>query len=80
MRLRDRVGPLAERDFRLLFSATMVTTVGDRLGAIALAFAVLGLHHGGVVDLGLVLAARTAVQAGVVLFGGGHSSATPARA
>ena len=39
MRLRVRVGPLAERDVRLLFSATMVTTVGDRLGAIVLAFA-----------------------------------------
>ncbi len=77
MSLRDRVGPLAERDFRLLFSATMVTTIGDRLGAIALAFAVLGLHHGGVVDLGLVLAARTGVQAGVVLFGGVLSDRLP---
>jgi MFS family permease len=68
---------LAERDFRLLFSATMVTTAGDRLGAIALAFAVLDLHHGGVVELGLVLAARTATQAGVVLFGGVLSDRLP---
>jgi hypothetical protein len=70
VRLRDRVGRLAERDFRRPFSAAMVTTVRDRLGAIALAFAVLGLQHGGVVDLGFVLAAPTAVQASVVLFGG----------
>jgi MFS family permease len=55
----------------------MVTTAGDRLGAIALAFAVLGLHHGGVVELGIVLAARTAAQAAVVLFGGVLSDRLP---
>ena len=37
--LSERLGPRAERDFRLLFSATMSTTAGDRLAAIALAFA-----------------------------------------
>jgi len=31
-------GPLAERDFRLLFAATTVTTLGDRVAFIALAF------------------------------------------
>jgi MFS family permease len=70
VRLHERLGPLAERDFRLLFSATMITTAGDRLGAIALAFAVLGLHGRGAVDLGIVLAARQVTQAAVVLFGG----------
>jgi MFS family permease len=77
VRFRDRVGPLAERDFRLLFSATMVTTAGDRLAAIALAFAVLDLHRGGVVALGVVLAARLAAQAGVALFGGVLSDRLP---
>jgi hypothetical protein len=71
VRVRDRVGPLAERDLRLLVSVTMVTTI-DR--AIALASAILGLGHGGVVDRGLVLVARTAVQAGVFLFGGSAST------
>ena len=59
---------LQERDFRLLFSATTITTVGDRLGGIALIFAVL--EFGSATDLGLVLAARMAVEA-VVLLGGG---------
>lgn len=32
--LRDRLGALQERDFRLLFAGTTVTSVGDRLGGI----------------------------------------------
>jgi hypothetical protein len=81
VRVRDRVGPLAERDLRLLVSVTMVTTVGRaHLRAIALASAGLGLRHGGVVDPGLVLVARTAVQAGLVLFGGSTSTTVPLEA
>jgi len=75
--LRDRMGPLAERDFRLLFSATMITTAGDRLAAIALAFAVLGLHGAGATQLGIVLAARQVAQMGIVLFGGVFSDRLP---
>lgn len=66
--LRDRLGALQEREFRLLFSATTVTTIGDRLGGIALVFAVL--EFGSATDLGLVVAARMVVEA-VVLLGGG---------
>ncbi len=66
--LRDRLGPLAERDFRLLFSATTVTTLGDAVGWIALAFAVL--QFGSATDLGFVLATRSGVNAAVVLVGG----------
>jgi hypothetical protein len=66
--LRSRLGALQERDFRLLFTATTVTTVGDRLGGIALIFAVL--EFGSATDLGLVLASRMVVEA-VVLLGGG---------
>jgi len=66
--LRSRLGALQERDFRLLFTATTVTTVGDRLAGIALVFAVL--EFGSATDLGLVLAARMSIEA-VVLLGGG---------
>ncbi len=66
--LSERLGALQERDFRLLFTATTITTVGDRLGSIALVFAVLEL--GSVTELGIVLAARQIMEA-IVLVGGG---------
>jgi predicted MFS family arabinose efflux permease len=68
--LRERLGALSERDFRLLFTATTITTIGDRLGGIALAFAVLDLPGGSATDLGIVLAVRQGVNAAVVLAGG----------
>jgi predicted MFS family arabinose efflux permease len=68
--LRERLGALSERDFRLLFSATTITTIGDRLGGIALAFAVLDLPGGTATDLGIVLGVRQGVNAAVVLAGG----------
>jgi MFS family permease len=68
--LAGRLGPLIERDFRLLFAATTITTFGDRLAFIALAFAVLDLPGGSATDLGVVLAARQVVEA-LVLVGGG---------
>ena len=43
MSASERFGALQERDFRLLFTGTMITTVGDRLAGIALAFAVLDI-------------------------------------
>jgi MFS family permease len=55
----------------------MVTTAGDRLAAIALAFAVLGLHGAGATQLGIVLAARQVAQIGIVLFGGVLSDRLP---
>jgi MFS family permease len=73
--LRDRLGALAERDFRLLFSATTITTVGDRLAAIALAFAIL--DFGSATDLGIVLASSQAVEAAVLVFGGVLSDRLP---
>ncbi len=66
--LRERLGALQERDFRLLFTATTITTLGDRLAGIALVFAVL--DFGTATDLGIVLAARQVTQA-LVLVGGG---------
>ena len=67
---RERLGALSERDFRLLFTATTITTIGDRLGGIALAFAVLDLPGGTATDLGIVLAVRQGVNAAVVLAAG----------
>jgi MFS family permease len=75
MPLRDRVGALSEREFRLLFSATTITSVGDRLAGIALAFAVL--DFGGATDLGIVLGTRAAVQAVVFVFGAVLSDRVP---
>jgi MFS family permease len=73
--LRERVGALAERDYRLLFSATTITTVGDRLAGIALAFAVLDL--GSATDLGIVIGVRQGVEALVLVFGGVLSDRLP---
>ena len=69
-RFPERLGPLVERDFRLLFAATTITTIGDRLAFIALAFAVLDLPGASATDLGIVLASRQVVEA-LVLVGGG---------
>jgi MFS family permease len=65
-----RSGPLRERDFRLLFGATTITTFGDQLGGLALVFAVLDLPGGGATKVGIVLAARQVVESLVVLAGG----------
>ena len=73
--LRERLGPLQERDFRLLFLGTTITTAGDRLAGIALAFAVLDI--GSVTDLGIVLGVRQAVEALVLVFGGVLSDRLP---
>jgi MFS family permease len=70
MSARGRLGPLRERDFRLLFTATTITTLGDRLGHFALAFAVLDLPDAGARELGIVLAVRSLFQSVVVVFGG----------
>jgi len=73
--LATRLGPLAERDYRLLFSATTVTTLGDALAAIALAFAVLEV--GTAAGLGIVLAARQGVEVIVLVFGAVLSDRIP---
>src|SRR5436309_722229 len=75
MTLRGRLGPLVGRDFRLPFTATTVTTIGDRLALIALTFAVLDV--GSTTDLGIVLGSRQAVEAVVLVFGGVISDRLP---
>jgi MFS family permease len=74
--LRERLGPLVERQYRLLFAATTITTLGDAVAGIALAFAVLDLT-GHATDLGIVIATRQATNAAVVLFGGVISDRLP---
>jgi predicted MFS family arabinose efflux permease len=64
-----RRGALARGEFRLLFAGTTVSSFGDRLVPVALAFAVLDLT-GSVADLGFVLAAQTVPLAVFVLLGG----------
>lgn len=74
-RLRGRLGALAERDFRLLFTATAITTAGDQVASIALAFAVLDI--GSATDLGIVFAIRQGVEVVVLIFGGVVSDRVP---
>ncbi len=73
--LREKFGALQERDFRLLFSGTTITTAGDRIAGIALVFAVLEV--GTATDLGIVLGVRQAVEAIVLVLGGVLSDRLP---
>ena len=69
MRPAGRLGPLAEREFRLLFAGRTVSMLGNAIATIALAFAVLDLT-GSKSDLGFVLAARAVPLVLFLLFGG----------
>ena len=64
-----RLGPLAEREFRLLFLGRTTSFAGNAFASVALAFAVLDLT-GSKSDLGFVLAARLVPQVIFVLVGG----------
>lgn len=75
MSLSQRLGALQERDFRLLFAGTTITTIGDRLAGIALAFAVLDMASA--TALGIVFAVRQGIQALVVVGGGVLSDRIP---
>jgi MFS family permease len=63
------LGALREREFRLLFLATLTTRLGSAVAPIALAFGVLELT-GSVSDLGFVLAAGSLPFVALVLVGG----------
>jgi len=75
MPFSERLGALQERDFRLLFVGTTITTMGDRIAAIALAFAVLDISSA--TALGIVFAVRQGVEALVVVAGGVLSDRVP---
>ena len=74
--LRARLGALSEREFRLLFSGTAVSTLGDAVADIALVFAVLEVSDSAAA-LGVVLAARSAMEVAGMLFGGVISDRLP---
>lgn len=67
--MRRVSGPLAQREFRLLFAGRVVSLLGSSIATIALAFAVLEVT-GSKTDLGFVLAARQVPTVVFLLFGG----------
>jgi MFS family permease len=69
MRIRELLGALDDRNFRLLWLGQTTSMLGNSLVPVALAFAVLDLT-GSASDLGLVLAAETAPLVLFLLVGG----------
>jgi MFS family permease len=68
-RLRESLGALEERNFRLLWLGQTGSTVGDSLSFVAIAFGVLEIG-GSATDLGLVFAAHSLPQVVFLLVGG----------
>jgi MFS family permease len=64
-----RLSPLAERPFRFLWLGQGVTSIGDTLVPVALAFAVLSIG-GDASDFGRVLAGLVIARVGLTLIGG----------
>jgi MFS family permease len=71
-------GPLTRPDFRRLFAGRSISSLGDQVMPVALAFAVLDLT-GSAADLGVVLAARTVPLVVFVLLGGVWADRLPRR-
>ncbi len=68
-RMRDRLGPLSEGPFRMLWLGQATSAVGDAMIPVAIAFAVLGLG-GGAGGIGLVLVAFSVPRLILILAGG----------
>lgn len=75
--MKGRLGALAERDFRLVFSSTTVSAIGDGVAFIALAFAILHISDNSPTAVGIVLACRQAAAAVVTLAAGVISDRLP---
>jgi MFS family permease len=75
----NRLGPLREREFRLLFTGRLISFTGSTVASIALAFAVLDLT-GSRSDLGIVLAANTVPMILFLLIGGALADRLPRNA
>jgi len=73
---RIPTGALAERNFRLLFSSSTISGLGDGVSVVALVFAVLQVSDSAIA-LGLVLAARQLADAAIVLAAGVWSDRLP---
>jgi predicted MFS family arabinose efflux permease len=69
MSLRQRIGALTERNFRIVFSSTTVSALGDGVSTIALAFAVLQISDSPAA-LGAVIAARQIASAAITVAAG----------
>jgi MFS family permease len=78
-RVLDNLTVLRDRDFRLLLGGQAVSVLGDRMVAVALAFAVLEIG-GSPSDVGLVLAAGVLPLVASVLIGGVVADRTSRRA
>lgn len=65
-----RLGPLAERNFRLFFAARTISLLGTAISPVAVAFAVLDDLGGSPTSLGLVLTAFAVPQVLFVVLGG----------
>jgi MFS family permease len=72
------LGPLRERNYRLLWIGRSTSQLGDSLSAVALAFAVLAIHGSGT-DLGLVLASYSLPTVAFLLIGGVWADRLPRR-
>jgi MFS family permease len=70
MKFRERLGALAERNFRLVFSSVTISALGDGVTTVALAFAVLKISDNNPTALGLVLGARQATSAAITVAAG----------
>jgi predicted MFS family arabinose efflux permease len=75
--LRSRLGPLEERDFRLLFLGRTTSMLGSAFAPVALAFAVIDDLDGSASQLGLVLSAIWVPQIVFILVGGVWSDRLP---
>ena len=76
--LPGRLAPLAERPYRLFFSASTISTLGDSVAGIALAFAVLDLTGTPKpLYLAIVFAGRQLANGALVLYGGVLSDRLP---
>src|SRR5438046_4533150 len=76
--MRRRAGPLAERNFLLLFSARSISYFGTYLAPIAVAFAVLDLT-GSATDSGIAFACWTLEQVSTLMIEGVVADRVPRR-
>lgn len=66
----NRLGPLREREFRLLFAGRSISMLGNAVAPLGLAFAVVRTLHDSATDLGIVLTVRQVPVIALLLFGG----------
>lgn len=68
--MTGRLGALTERSFRLVFTSTTISALGDGVASIALVFAILKISHDSPTAVGLVIAARQVAAAAITLAAG----------